>query len=396
MKGSAQAVISALSFLAATWLVLTGTGYAQQTKDVTTVVTIGSSRIVGDDRSVSRDQAVEDALVTATYQVLIGLLPQEVLSTGFQGINNSIFARTDQFINGYKVLTESVQGKSYRLLIQADVSTQRIKEVLKNAGIWVDQQQMPRILICVAEKSADEIEVRSWWGEQAPTSPNITTSVLSHDLAVQSYIIIQPDRARLSKAYPWDLGASDAVALGRIFDADVVVAGTAVAEPSSNTMGGHHAVLSRQCLGVGLSGLRRRQQIAHSRRNVLSAAQESADGERASLSQAAAQAGAELSDMIRNAWRSQGAGNFQLEVLVEGTGGKMASFVKFRGALSTMSGVDNVQLKEMSTNDALLLVAYQGSARSLADALLLQSFDTFGIDITEVGLNSIRVQLTGR
>ena len=395
MKGSAQAVISALSFLAATWLVLTGTGYAQQTKDVTTVVTIGSSRIVGDDRSVSRDQAVEDALVTATYQVLIGLLPQEVLSTGFQGINNSIFARTDQFINGYKVLTESVQGKSYRLLIQADVSTQRIKEVLKNAGIWVDQQQMPRILICVAEKSADEIEVRSWWGEQAPTSPNITTSVLSHDLAVQSYIIIQPDRARLSKAYPWDLGASDAVALGRIFDADVVVAGTAVAEPSSNTMGGTMRSF-RGSVSVSAFRVSDGQQIAHSRRNVLSAAQESADGERASLSQAAAQAGAELSDMIRNAWRSQGAGNFQLEVLVEGTGGKMASFVKFRGALSTMSGVDNVQLKEMSTNDALLLVAYQGSARSLADALLLQSFDTFGIDITEVGLNSIRVQLTGR
>ena len=345
MKGSARAVISALSLLAATWLVFTGTGYAQQTKDVATVVTIGSSRIVGDDRSVSRDQAVEDALVTATYQVLIGLLPQEVLSTGFQGINNSIFARTDQFINGYKVLTESVQGKSYRLLIQADVSTQRIKDVLKNAGIWVDQQQMPRILICVAEKSADEIEVRSWWGEQAPTSPNITTSVLAQDLAVQSYIIIQPDRVRLSKAYPWDLSASDAVALGRIYDADVVIAGTAVAEPSSNTMGGTMRSF-RGSVSVSAFRVSDGQQIAHSRRNVLSAAQQSADGERASLSQAATQAGAELSDMIRNAWRSQGAGNFQLEVLVEGTGGKMASFVKFRGALSTMSGVDNVQLKE--------------------------------------------------
>ena len=395
MKGSARAVVSALSLLVATWLVFAGTGYAQQTKDVVTVVTIGSSRIVGDDRSVSRDQAVEDALVTATYQVLIGLLPQEVLSTGFQGINNSIFARTDQFINGYKVLTESVQGKSYRLLIQADVSTLRVKDVLKNAGIWVDQQQMPRVLICVAEKSADEIDVRNWWGEQAQISPNITTSVLARDLAVQSYIIIQPDRARLSKVYPWDLSASDAVALGRIYDADVVVAGTALAEPSSNTMGGTMRSFRGSVL-VSAFRVSDGQQIAHSRRNVLSAAQESADGERASLSQAAAQAGAELSDMIRDAWRSQGAGNFQLEVLVEGTGGKMASFVKFRGTLSTMSGVDNVQLKEMSTNDALLLVAYQGSARSLADALLLQSFDSFGIDITEVGLNSIRVQLTGR
>jgi hypothetical protein len=318
-----------------------------------------------------------------------------VLSTGFQGINNSIFARTDQFINGYKVLTESVQGTSYRLLIEAGVSNQRIKDVLKNAGIWIDQQQMPRILICVAEKSVNEIDVNHWWGEQAQSSPNISTSVLSHDLAAQSYIIIQPDRAKLSKAYPWDLSASDAVALGRIYGADVVVVGTAVAEPSSNTMGG--TVRSfRGSVSTAAYRVSDGVQIAHSRRSVLSAAEESVDGERSSLRQAAGQAGTELSDMIRDAWRSQGAGNFQLEVLVGGTGGNMASFVKFRGALSTMSGVDNVQLKEMSTNDALLLVAYQGSARSLADALLLQSFDTFGIDISEVGLNSIRVQLTPR
>jgi len=74
----------------------------------------------------------------------------------------------------------------------------------------------------------------------------------------------------------------------------------------------------------------------------------------------------------------------------------MASFVRFRGALSTMSGVDSVQLKEMTTTEALLLVAYQGNARSLADALLLIHFDTFGINISEVGINTIALQLTTR
>jgi hypothetical protein len=42
------------------------------------------------------------------------------------------------------------------------------------------------------------------------------------------------------------------------------------------------------------------------------------------------------------------------------------------------------------------MVAYQGNARSLADALLLMHFDTFGINISEVGINAIQLQLITR
>jgi hypothetical protein len=83
-------------------------------------------------------------------------------------------------------------------------------------------------------------------------------------------------------------------------------------------------------------------------------------------------------------------------LVVEGIGGKIASFVKFRGALSTMPGVDNLQLKEMMPDAAVLLVDYQGTSRAFADALLLQNFDTFGLNISAIEPNLIRVQLVAQ
>lgn len=376
------------------WILCVETGIAQQ-QDVTTVFAIGSSRIIGDDMSVSRVQAIDDGLVAAAYQVLSDMVPQEVLSTGFQAINETILARTDNYINDYKVMTESVHGNTHRLLIQASVSVRNIKEALKTAGIWVDQKALPRVLLCVAEKMVDDMDFRYWWSGQPLYEPVTAMMVLSQTFSADQYVLLSPSFESAPMAYPWDLNADQATSLGRLFEADVVVTGVASAEATPNTMGGTMRTF-RGSVTLRAFRVSDGEQIALSQSSAQTAAQDSISGGQEALRNAAAQAGAETSVRIQEVWRSEGAGKFQLELRVAGIGGNMASFVRFRGALSTMSGVDSVQLKEMTTTDAVLMVAYQGNARSLADALLLIHFDTFGINISEVGINTIALQLTIR
>ena len=50
----------------------------------------------------------------------------------------------------------------------------------------------------------------------------------------------------------------------------------------------------------------------------------------------------------------------------------------------------------MTPDSAILSVVYQGNARSLAEALLLKNFETFGINIVETGNRYIRLQLIPR
>ena len=58
--------------------------------------------------------------------------------------------------------------------------------------------------------------------------------------------------------------------------------------------------------------------------------------------------------------------------------------VRFRRALRGMQGVKRLQVSEMKSNRAILEVDYAGSPQQLADALMRQTFDSFGVMIHEV------------
>ena len=83
-------------------------------------------------------------------------------------------------------------------------------------------------------------------------------------------------------------------------------------------------------------------------------------------------------------------------MVVEGTGGQIASLVRLRTAIASLSGVNELKLKEMSVDRAAMDVNYQGNSRSLADALLLKTFNGFGIDIFEVTPEVIRIRLVNQ
>ena len=52
-----------------------------------------------------------------------------------------------------------------------------------------------------------------------------------------------------------------------------------------------------------------------------------------------------------------------------------------------------LKMKEMSADQAVMAVSYQGTARSLADALLLKTFAGFGLDIYEVTAEAVGIRL---
>lgn len=83
-------------------------------------------------------------------------------------------------------------------------------------------------------------------------------------------------------------------------------------------------------------------------------------------------------------------------VIVEGTGGHIASFVRLRKTITSLSGVKELSMKEMSADQAIMSVNYQGNTRSLADALLMETFTGFNIDIVEVTPERVRIHLENR
>jgi hypothetical protein len=116
------------------------------------------------------------------------------------------------------------------------------------------------------------------------------------------------------------------------------------------------------------------------------------EGGLAALSSVGTTAGETLAQQLAAQWRKLLEKPSEVEIAVEGTN-KLAYFVKFRKALSNISGVEGIRVKEIKPNEATLIIDYKGSAEDLASALMLKTFDAFGIDIYELTQDSLRIAL---
>lgn len=368
---------------------------AGQDQRISTVYVVGTSSIRGADMSAGRNEAIAESLVVAVTQVLNELMPPETLEGHFQVLSESILSRTDQFIAGYKMLTEATHGKTHHVMVKADVSVERLKATLKQYGIYLGRKQYPKILYCIAEKQIGDSGYRYWWSGESFRRAGAATEAIAKIAKDKGFMMVTPRLDQSIGAYPPELSIPEAVALGRQMQAEVVVVGQAVAEEAPNTLGATSRSF-RGTVSARAYSVRNSREIGHTQHDAMVTGDDPGAGGRQSINNAAYLAGEELAAQIASAWFAGGGSSSAIELQVEGISGHIADFVKLRGAMGVMSGVDSIQRKEMRADTAVLLVDYQGSARAFAAALMRESFDTFSLNIAEAAGNTIRLQIVPR
>ena len=368
------------------------TVWAAPDQSIATVYAVGSSSIRGADMSAGRNDAIADSLVAAVTRVLNDLIPPETMEGHFQVLSETILSQADQYVSDYKMLTEATHGSTNQVMVKVTVSVQRLKEALKKSGVYIGPKQYPKVLYCIAEKLAGEMGYRYWWSGESVRREGVATGTIAQIAKDKGFNIVSSRSGPNMKGYPPELSVPEAVALGQEMQAQVVVVGQAVSDETPNTMGATTRSF-RGTVAIRAYSIRNGREIGHSQRVAVVTGDDPAAAGREAINNAAQMAGEELTAQMAEAWFSAGAGGSRIEIQVEGISGHIADFVKFRGALSSMSGVDSVQRKEMQSDTAVLLVDFQGSARTLADSLMRQSFDTFGLNIAQPQGNTIRLQI---
>lgn len=102
---------------------------------IKTVEAVGTATVYKKDVNTAKQQAIANGLVCVLDKVITEILSAEQLTQNFHKIDKIIFRQTGQFIIDYKVLTESISKKDYRVLIQAKVSIERLKNRLETSGV---------------------------------------------------------------------------------------------------------------------------------------------------------------------------------------------------------------------------------------------------------------------
>jgi hypothetical protein len=370
---------------------------AEESVKTKTFVVIGTATVRGTNVSGAREAAISDTLITAVALMTEELLQTESLVDNFSQLNALLFDQTSKFIQDYKVLTEGAHGKSYRVVVQATVSGNKISKQLYDAGILRVQTTLPSILLLIAEQNLEEPLPRFWWSPNEGNFISVAETLMAERLTDAGFIVIDHTGAMNQLQVNWEafdkpnLVDQEAAELGALFEADVIVLGISTASPSANIMGSAMRSFNGTVSGRVIRA-KSAEPVLDFTRTAVAVNEDEMIGSKEALADAGDLAGKALAEELAAVWQKEAGRPSVVEMVIRGTG-NLASYVKFRKTLNTTSGVEGIQVKEIKPNEAILLVEYKGKTKDLAAALMLQNFESFGINIFEVTPDAVRVEL---
>jgi hypothetical protein len=362
-----------------------------------TIQVIGTAPILSADVEKARDAAVANGLVLAVGQAAAELLTHEGLVKYFQELNQTLFNNTQAYIQNYKVSAESMTNNVYRIVLEATVSTDVLEKYLSGAGFIHGQKALPKILFLISEKMTTDASPRFWWGSQ--DSIFFTAhceAAMIKTMDESGFTIVSHQNPKIISDLPsmgqkYQLSDEDAVFVGVNTSADVLVVGEALVETAQNVMEtdkrSFKATLSVRAIRSDTG-----EQIAQTRQTAVTVDADETKAGAEALTQAGKAAGNEIAAQLALSWQAGAAAPGQIAVVVEGTS-DLASFVFFRKSLNELPGVKSIFIREMKSDQADILVDYEGSAEQLAETLMTNTYGSFGINIYEITPEMLKVKL---
>jgi hypothetical protein len=370
--------------------------HAENTIATKTVLVIGTGKIYKEDSASARKDAIENGLESAVERVAVGLIPPESYNRTFQRLNESLYDQTSKFIQDYKVLAESKVKDIYTVMVEAHISVADLTKYLSDVGIMTEGRSLPKILILVSEQNVEDTSPKYWWGHQPLVSNTFSDTALVNTMKSKGFPVINvrhmPQTASVDHKYDKpDLNKNEAIDIGRALKADVVIFGKAVVERTQNVMEQNirsfKGTVSVQAVRTDTG-----EEIAATTQSAVTANANEAVGAGNALSAAGSLAAETLSGRILTAWQKETEQTNVIEIVVEGTD-NLTNFEKFIRIIKEIPSVNNLQIKELKAKETIVDLEFKGTAKKLADTLMLRSYESVGINIFEVSKNHLKIEL---
>lgn len=370
---------------------------AQQTQGDTVYTIIGTSAVWSGNVSAARERAIKNSLVSALERAVSERLSQDTLVGNFQILNDLLFNDVDAHILGYRVLTEARSKAYYRVVVEATVAVEKIEDKLSMAGMFLSRNQLPKLLVLMVEQLPDGEMPAYLWGEDIGMESTRAGKTLIEQLRQDKYTVIGPE-GRIESIRYTAIAMSPEVDIltatqfaGRL-GADVVVIGKSFTELTPNIIGetirSYRATVWAIAVRADTG-----ETLVKTEVSAVAVNEDELSGVMDALSQAGVKAGSSLAEQISLAWRSETGIVSEIEIFIKGTA-QLANFIRLRRAISEVQGVTDIRIREMRPNEAMLVVKYEGTPQRLAEDLMLNTFDNFGIHIKELGETNIHMALT--
>ena len=161
----------------------------------------------------------------------------------------------------------------------------------------------------------------------------------------------------------------------------MVVLGKAGASESFNRMGDAKAFDA--AIELKVFDTASEKEVLQVKTDATASSQTEQEGVTASLTQAAGKAGLDLSEKIDAFWSQNLRKESHFDVAVEGEN-FLPRFIALKQRFKEIQEIVNMQPKEIGSSSAVMEILYKGSPEQFADAVLLKTFEGFGLEISDV------------
>jgi hypothetical protein len=344
----------------------------------------GHSAIINADLISAEREALKDALRSAVEQAVGTFVSAETLAKNFVLISDKITTKTEGYIKTYQVLYRSQEDSIYTVLIKAQVIPKFVKNDLIALKILQEAMRKPRVMIVVPEQDINNTSILDPSGETEMIRQFVANGFKVVD-QTQVKQIRTNDEARAA------LGGDNAAAaaIGRRYDAEVIIFGEAFSESAGQLEEGVQSYRAHIEARV----------IECDTADIIAAGAKSAGGidiaGNVAAKKALENAGKYLADalieQIVTKWNERVIDSRDVRLSLSSI--TFNQLIQVEQAIKKLGNVADVHRRSFEAGTAVLDVKAKTDAQRLAEELTLLENPEFTFEITNFTANRIDISL---
>jgi hypothetical protein len=117
------------------FLLLSSEGFSQNNVDILVVDAEGRSVIINHDMESARNNAIRNALQKVVEHAVLTLIPHATAAEKAQIIKDSIYAKSDDYVHDYRIISEKQDQTIYKVEIKSKISVSTVRDSLQALGL---------------------------------------------------------------------------------------------------------------------------------------------------------------------------------------------------------------------------------------------------------------------
>lgn len=349
-------------------------------------VTTGKGRITSQNLQQAKQNAVYEALKVAVQNAFAKIVSKQVFASNLDFFYSQVLPHASDYIITYQVLG-GIENKGYYLVgVESKVDIHKLEKTLTDARILNANKDKPVILFFIVEKTPSDLLPKYWWGKNPIPYQPLAETIIIEQLIQDRFIItgndsVRPDPSFYNITFNSIYDVAAAKGLGKKMDADMIVFGKAVSEEAINRMGEEKTFNSQ----IDLEGynLETGEKVVTSQVQAVVKSDMENEGNIQALIKAASLSAQDLSKQLNDYWTGYLRKEHAFDVTIKGKN-FLPRFIALKQQFKQMSGIENMQPKELGTDYAVMEIFYKGKSSQFADAVMLKTFDSFGLEFSDI------------